>query len=686
MALWAKLTGVAAIAAMAVGVVPSSADAASASISGSTILISEPASRTPLSLSDDGEYTTLFSEVTDPSPSASSPCEVVSTERVRCPSAGITAIVVTLGSGDDYLGVGSNLVAPLTVNAGAGDDTVFAGFASLGATLNGEDGVDVLAGGLGNDVINGGPGNDGRRSHIPGFEFQQEDQFGLYGGDGADTINGGAGDDLLRNLRSTLEGTSSDVFNGDSGNDELSGGEDDRSPSDVLNGGEGYDSVTYPDRFVPTGPGSSHAIGVSMSLDGQANDGQPGENDSISGDVEVLAASSEGSTLVGNDGPNVLELGGSGEMRGGGGNDTLRAVTTRLCELILGGCANGPVFGTVSPVLADGGPGDDALFGGDPSQPRGAFGTFAGGEGNDRLTGAGLLEGGPGNDLLDGTEEANTLDGGPGDDQVSGRGGDDQIVAGPGSDLVDGGVGRDFYGYPRTETKPITIKLNGLPDDGHAGETANVFAVEIVETGSGGDTLIGSAAVESLQGGGGDDRIDGGPGDDELHGDVGDDSLDGGPGDDNVAGAQGADEVVGGGGDDHLSTDRNARSGDPYRCGPGDDRLSAGGGDRLSADCEWTAGVLSTSFDASRVFLSRGSVGLRLRCESFRKCKDVAFVRRALSSPPLGSRKFTLAPDSIRALRIRLAPLPRKRRVRGRICVGGKAPSDCAVVSVVRRR
>jgi RTX calcium-binding nonapeptide repeat (4 copies) len=71
----------------------------------------------------------------------------------------------------------------LTVNAGAGGDTLDASRVAAGAmllTLNGDAGNDTLTGGAGNDTINGGDNDDT-----------------ITGGPGADLLTGGAGNDIF---------------------------------------------------------------------------------------------------------------------------------------------------------------------------------------------------------------------------------------------------------------------------------------------------------------------------------------------------------------------------------------------------------------------------------------------------------------------------------------------------------
>ena len=106
------------------------------------------------------------------------------------------------------------------------------------------------------------------------------------------------------------------------------------SPDEFI-GGDGLDVVGY---------GFTTQIGVTASLDGQANDGALGEGDYIHPDVESLGGGFGDDHLYGNDARNIIN-GGSGDdvIVGAGGNDTLSADEGK--------------------DRIDGGPGEDALDG-----------------------------------------------------------------------------------------------------------------------------------------------------------------------------------------------------------------------------------------------------------------------------------------------------------------------------------
>ena len=179
-------------------------------------------------------------------------------------------------------------VARVVVNAGDLNDSISAtDSVTVPVTLNGEAGDDDLAGGSAGDILTGGEGQDR-----------------LTGGDGDDALDGGAGDDVL----------------------EGEGG------GDVLTGAAGVDTVRY--------RAASATPRVTVTLDGVANDGVPGENDAVAPNVENVAVVGlrfgvppletvivpEATTLTGDAGPNELTADdGDDTLVGAAGNDILTA-------------------------------------------------------------------------------------------------------------------------------------------------------------------------------------------------------------------------------------------------------------------------------------------------------------------------------------------------------------------------
>ena len=159
----------------------------------------------------------------------------------------------------------------------------------------------------------------------------------------------------------------------------------------------------------------------------------------------------------------------------------------------------------------------------------GATCTVLGTSGDDILTGT------SGADVICGLEGNDTIDGGAGADTVDGGSGDDLLLGGAGGDYLVGGTGIDTVSYASiTETTtPVAADLDGIRDDGAAGEQDRIRAdVENLIGSSSDDTLTGNSLANTLDGGPGNDFVSGGAGDDIVSGDTGHDQVDGGDGTD----------------------------------------------------------------------------------------------------------------------------------------------------------
>jgi Ca2+-binding RTX toxin-like protein len=247
------------------------------------------------------------------------------------------------------------------------------------------------------------------------------------------------------------------------------------------------------------------------------------------------------------------------------------------------------------PVFAEGQAGADTLDAGPNSSP-----SLVGGEGNDTLTGG---------------ARADFLFGGPGDDSLDGGSGEDQLDGGPGADTMAGGPSLDAVTYAQSSfgdpprQDPVNVTLDGIANDGAAGEGDNVGSdVEDVYGATGADEITGddagnflrlgfSLVVGATDGG----RVDGAGGDDNVAGGAGPDTVDGGPGDDLVGDGDlnGATSTVSGGaGRDRIHAEdvadedgvtselELAPTADVISCGDGRDQLYVDSADPTPDGCE----------------------------------------------------------------------------------------------------
>lgn len=204
------------------------------------------------------------------------------------------------------------------INAGDGNDTIFAGI-RRGPNAQAAPGVLPISGGPGTaDVasykfsqfgatvsLDDQP-NDG---HLVDDQNVKSDIEIVEGSSRADTITGSDADERER-------------FTGGNGNDTISGlGGSDvfhegsvPDGADHYNGGSGIDLVDY----------SLRNAAVNVSLDLQANDGAPGENDFVDPNVNDVFGSQVADTITGSSGANTIRgFGGGDTIRGGASNDEL---------------------------------------------------------------------------------------------------------------------------------------------------------------------------------------------------------------------------------------------------------------------------------------------------------------------------------------------------------------------------
>ena len=354
----------------------------------------------------------------------------------------------------------------LTLNAGAGNDTVVVNTAQLRIlTINGEDGDDTITGSPDDDIINGGAGDDR-----------------ITGNTGADTMNGDAGNDVMV----WNPGDGSDVMNGGAGGGddaELNGGNNpenfaatpvagrvrferlspgpfqlDVGPDTerlVLNANGGDDTMVS-DPATPTAMLLNGGTGIDTMSAGAGADFVNGgdDNDSLDGGpgIDRIVGDRGNDTMLGRAGDDTLVWNngdGSDKMDGEAGLDAIEVngaagagdafeiapngQRTKFDRTNLGPFTLDIATSEVFEINALGG--DDTLLV-KPGVPMAV--QADGGDGNDSLTGAEEQDtffGGVGND---------TLDGGGGNDLLDGQDGDDTLLARDGvGDLVRGGAGID---------------------------------------------------------------------------------------------------------------------------------------------------------------------------------------------------------------------------------------------------
>jgi hypothetical protein len=364
------------------------------------------------------------------------------------------------------------------------------------------------------------------------------------------------------------------------------------------------------------------------------------------------------------------------DLRGGAGNDTLRAY-----------------------YEVDGGPGADRITGegdwatldyrartagvrvsfdsaandGEPGEGddvRGSFKVVAGGSGDDVLESSNALYdgvlAGAGNDHLIGSPGDDSLHGGPGDDLLEGNAGDDQLYGGDGGDDNRGGSGADTWASGRDDAslaawgpgaRGVTVSPNDLTNDGQAGEGDNV-----------------ASDIENFGGTSLDDQIEGTYGPNVIHSAGGTDVVWALGGDDEIVFDPGPKIIDAGGGRDRIASPLD-----------GDDRAMLRDGETDRATCvpatrpkldadpiDDLSGCLSYlifSQKSLRVTVSsRNTLALRARCARLgeERCRGTVRIYERGTTRVLASGFYSLPADATRSVRMRLSSRGRRLLARSR--------------------
>ena len=423
---------------------------------------------------------------------------------------------------------------------------------SIGSTMNGDAGDDLLEGGSGTDTLNGGADNDtlngrGGNDIIDGgtgtdtaVYSGNRSAYTISTTNGVTTITGADGTDQLTNVErlqfadglrdiagnvvaevGPINGTAGDdVLTGTAGADTINGGAGDdvitgAAGNDIIDGGDGTDTAVFSGTIMTSTISTANGVTSVTGPDG---------TDTLS-NVERLRFS---------DGTLIVGAGGGQYFEGTAGSDNL--------------------VGTAFNDEISGGAGDDVLIGG------GGIDQLIGGEGVDTVdygysvsrlvidlehqvtwdgTSTNFLQsienasGSNFDDVILGSAIGNSLFGGGGSDTLNGLEGDDYLDGGDGDDVLDGGVsgadrlwggeGNDTVTYESSESGVI---INLAAQNSWDGLTMDFMSSIEYATGSSfDDVIIGTAGANILLGGEGADTLAGGGGLDLLFGGSGIDTV-----------------------------------------------------------------------------------------------------------------------------------------------------------------
>jgi Ca2+-binding RTX toxin-like protein len=308
---------VAACAVAASLTVPAAAQAGTLTTEGDQIVYrAAPGETNRLTMLADDDGTLIFNDAA-PMTLASDDCTGRYGGRLQCrPLPG--GLRMELGDGDDRVILSDYMTGTIVVDGGSGNDHIEGPNGDRVDTFLGGDGDDELLGGGGDDLLDGGPGND--------------DLDGSYG---RDALSGGPGDDQLRGDNKTPE-------------------------PDVLDGGPGLDRIA--DAAYNAFDGDPQAA-ISITLDGRANDGRPGEGDNVI-DVELFRLLAPATLVAGAQGVAFevfRTVAGGSTLTGGPAADRLTGFD--YDDRIDGKAGDDVIMGSYGNDTITGGPGRDQIHG-----------------------------------------------------------------------------------------------------------------------------------------------------------------------------------------------------------------------------------------------------------------------------------------------------------------------------------
>jgi Ca2+-binding RTX toxin-like protein len=252
----------------------------------------------------------------------------------------------------------------------------------------------------------------------------------------------------------------------------------------------------------------------------------------------------------------------------------------------------------------------------------------------DGATGVKTITGGPVPEFISGGDDSDTLSGGEGNDTFF-DGSGDIAVGTAGNDTIAGGPGSDSVQYQRDSPAPLSLTLDGIANDGQAGEADNLLELENIFGGEGDDTIVGDASQNRLLGGLGADTIIGLGGNDELFGDFGSNGRNRGI----VSTEPLEDTLDGGAGRDGLD------------CGPGFDLARHDDRDDVSPNCERTGAVLAGE---SAAVTGKRKTKVAVECPATEGVACVGRIELSVAGKTVGKGKFSITPDTSKRAKVKL--------------------------------
>lgn len=254
---------------------------------------------------------------------------------------------------------------------------------------------------------------------------------------------------------------------------------------------------------------------------------------------DTVTAGNGNNTIDGGEGDNRISVGsGNNTITAGTGNDVITA-TSGNNTINAGDGANNVTVSSGNNNITTG-------IGNDTVSAGGGDNTIDVGNGNNSVIVAN------GNNTITSGTGADTVTAGSGINSIFTGDGNDVITVGNAQTTVDGGTGTDKLTYVGVTQSLVVNLADGMVTIDGSNQAVRVSNIEHITTGSGNDTVYGSAVANEINTGDGNDSIEGMDGNDTLNGGAGSDTIFGGNGDDRILGEDGNDALFGDDGDDTL--------------------------------------------------------------------------------------------------------------------------------------
>ncbi|MGE5475368.1 MAG: hypothetical protein ACM3Q1_01835 [Bacteroidales bacterium] len=498
-------------------------------------------------------------------------------------TAGSGADSITTGTGDDTItaGDGTNVIQAGSgnnrVTSGSGSDTVTSGDGTDIISVG--DGVNKVTTGNGDKTITAGSGADRISTGTGNDTITAGDGDNIVtAGDGNNIITAGSGADTL------VGGDGNDSIVAGDGNDMVYGGQGDNA---TLDGGGGTDWLSF------NGIAASVINGTTVLADWLTNAG------SISGVSLTTNASNAATTTRGTEHDAIANF---ENFIGSSGNDLIDLTNSTASGHTLYGLAgNDTLTGSSSADLIYGGVGNDTLLG-----KAGNDIIFTAITSLQTTTTAATLDGTTADDTL----AVNTADGGAGADTLVGGDGSDYFIganneyadAAGNYDMFIGGAGTDTVDHSSFTANLVIDMGNHLGRINNGAYIGEYWGIEVIKTGSGGDSISSAGGNFTAYGNGGNDTFWSAAGTTAYY--------DGGTGYNEYRLSTGAEAIHGALGSDRVFYDGSARPNITVNTG-----LSAtfafGVYVNLDESASWhtgAGGALTDTTGASYVYLYNGHV------------------------------------------------------------------------------